>query len=103
MPQKAADCHRSGEICGLAQAGKYATPADARAEAERLADSVWQLAEGLDDADPAVLRELLGQLVARITCRWDTSPMKGGRTRAVFAEGRLQLRDQLQEMLAANE
>jgi DNA invertase Pin-like site-specific DNA recombinase len=72
------------------QAGRVVDP---RAEAVRLADQVWQLGEKLGSADPAVLREVFGQLVGRITCRWDTTTTPSGRTRSTLVEGRVELRD----------
>jgi hypothetical protein len=75
-----------------AEASQAGQVVDARAEAVRLADTVWQLGERLGSADPAVLREVFGQLVSRITCRWDTAT-KSGRTWATLAEGRVELRD----------
>ena len=55
----------------LAQAGKLSGPVDLDAEAERIADRLWELGERLGDSDPAVVREVLRQFVAKITCRWE--------------------------------
>ena len=77
----------------LAQAGQFSTPRDIHREAQRIADRTWELGERLGDADPATLRELLQRTVSRITCRWDTTTTKSGRTRCPLAEGRVELRD----------
>jgi DNA-binding ferritin-like protein (Dps family) len=55
----------------LAQAGKLAGPVDLDAEAERIANQLWEIGERLTDSDPAVLREVLQLFVSRITCRWE--------------------------------
>jgi hypothetical protein len=72
------------------QAGRVVDP---RTEAVRLADQVWALGEKLGSADPAVLREVFGQLVSRITCRWDSTTTPSGRSRSTLVEGRVELRD----------
>jgi len=55
----------------LASAGKFSTPADIDAEAERIVDGLREMVENLDKVDPATLRELFGLLVSRISCRWE--------------------------------
>ena len=49
----------------LDQADKLADPLDLDREAERLADTAMDLGERLTDSDPAVVREVLRQFVAR--------------------------------------
>jgi len=53
----------------LAQADRFTEPGDVDEGAERIVDSLWHLGEGLDHAEPAILREVLQQSVARIVCR----------------------------------
>ena len=65
----------------LDQAGKLADPVDLDREAERLADTALDLGERLTDSDPAVVRQVLRQFVARIECRWKANP---GRKRAHY-------------------
>ncbi len=72
------------------QAGQVADP---HAEAERLADQASELAERLGDADPAVLRDVIGLLVSRIACQWETHRTESGRRRSTLVEGRVELRD----------
>ena len=55
----------------LAQAGKLADAADMDAEAEGIADRLWEIGERLTDTDPAIVRDVLKQFVYRITCRWE--------------------------------
>ena len=59
---------------------------DVDEEAERLADGLWTMAERLDDGDPAVLREILSQAVARIECQWEHQE-QGGRMRYPLVGG----------------
>jgi DNA invertase Pin-like site-specific DNA recombinase len=61
----------------LAEARKLAGPVDLDAEAERIADRLWEVGERLGDSDPAVVREVVRQFVSKITCRWETK--KAGR------------------------
>jgi hypothetical protein len=77
----------------LAQAGRFTTPADVEAEAERVVAKVWGLADALADANPATLRELLAELVYRIDCRFDKIRTPGDRTRCPLIEGWVELRD----------
>ncbi len=65
----------------LDQADKLADPLDLDREAERLADTAMDLGERLTDSDPAVVREVLRQFVAKIECRWKVNP---GRKRAHY-------------------
>jgi hypothetical protein len=76
-----------------AEAAEIGQVTDARAQAARLVDQAWALGEKLGTADPAILREVFGQLVSRITCQWDTTTTPSGRTRAKLVEGRVELRD----------
>ena len=82
----------------LDQAGKLADPVDLDAEAQRLADTALDLGERLTDSDPAIVREVLRQLVARIICRWERR--QGGRgtgsARAKYqlVEGKVELHQQ---------
>lgn len=62
-------------------------------EAERIADTVWELGQRLDTADPGELKETFSQVVAKITCRWDKTETKGGRTRCTLAKGEVEFRD----------
>ena len=77
----------------LAQAGRLTDPVDLDAEAERIADGLWEIGEHLNDSDPAVLREVLRQFVSRITCRWETSKGKS-RSRSRLVGGTVELRAQ---------
>ena len=61
--------------------------------ADEIAGRLWNLAEALDTADPATLRELLREVVYRITCWWDTVQAPSGRKRYVLREGHVELRD----------
>ena len=76
----------------LTQARKMGTPADLEAEAERLADTLAELGEALDDAEPAVLREVLRQFVSRIVCEWEPYQTRGGKPRRRFRRGTVELR-----------
>jgi len=67
--------------------------ADLDAEAERLADGVWRLAEALSTVGPAELRELLRLAVSRIECRWERERTPSGRTRCNLVGGKVLLRD----------
>ena len=77
----------------IVQAGRFTDPVDLDAEAERIADSLWEIGQHLNDSDPAVLREVLHQFVSRITCRWETSKGKS-RTRSRLVGGTVELREQ---------
>ena len=77
----------------ITQAGRLADPVDLDAEVERMADSLWEIGQHLNDSDPAVLREVLRQFVSRITCRWETTQGKL-RTRSRLVGGTVQLREQ---------
>ena len=77
----------------LAQAGRLADPVDLDAEAERIADGLWEIGQHLNDSDPAVLREVLRQFVSRITCRWETRKGKK-RSRSRLIGGTVELREQ---------
>ena len=77
----------------LAQASRFTDPMDLDTEAERMADSLWNMGERLDDSDPAVLREVLRQFVSRVTCRWE--PHQAGKyTRCRLVGGTVELRAQ---------
>jgi DNA invertase Pin-like site-specific DNA recombinase len=77
----------------LAQAGRLTDPLDLDAEAERIADSLSAIGEQLTTEDPAILREVLRQFVARITCRWGYKK-PGKRASYPFLEGKVELRPQ---------
>ena len=82
------DCVRAE----LGRAGRLEQAEDLDAEAERLADEVWNLGEAFADADPAVLRELLQRAVVKITCRWEQTE-KCRRTWCRLVAGTVELRD----------
>ncbi len=75
----------------LDRTGSVASPGDATREAERRVAEVFSLAEVLGRADPATLRGVLRELVARIDCRWEPAP-EGVRAKRVLVEGRVRLR-----------
>jgi site-specific DNA recombinase len=77
----------------IAQAGRLTDPMDLDAEAERIAEGLWEIGQHLNDPDPAVVREVLHQFVERITCRWKTSKGKS-RTRSRLVGGKVELREQ---------
>ncbi|MFB3106063.1 MAG: recombinase family protein [Pseudomonadales bacterium] len=56
---------------------KATEPIDVEAEVERASGKVWTLVEELKDAEPARMRELLGQLVERVELRF--SPHQNGK------------------------
>ena len=76
----------------LAEAGKLTDPVDVDAEAERIADGLWEVGQHLNDGDPATVREVLRQFVSRITCRWERYGKK--RTRSRLIGGTVHLRSQ---------
>jgi DNA invertase Pin-like site-specific DNA recombinase len=79
----------------IVRAGRFADPVDLDSEAERIADGLWEVGQHLNDAEPAVLRELLRQFVSRITCRWETSKSKSkNQTRSRLVGGTVELREQ---------
>lgn len=84
---------RDRVVAELAQAGRSADPIDVDAEAERVTDQLRSLGEHLTDADPAVLREVLNQLVSRIICRFEVVKGKG-QSRSRLIGGRVELRPQ---------
>jgi DNA invertase Pin-like site-specific DNA recombinase len=67
----------------LAEASKLSGPVALDAEAERIADQLWEVGERLTDSDPAVLREVLQLLVYRVTCRWERIGKTQRRSRLV--------------------
>jgi hypothetical protein len=75
----------------LQRAGHLQAVEDFDQEAERLADGLWTMAERLDEGDPAVLREILTQAVARIECQWDHQE-QGGRMRCLLIGGTVEFR-----------
>jgi DNA invertase Pin-like site-specific DNA recombinase len=75
----------------LTQARKMSAPADLDSEAERLADTLAELGETLNHAEPAVLREVLRQFVSRIVCEWEPYQTKGGKPRRRFKRGTVEL------------
>ena len=77
----------------LTQAGRLTDPVDLNSEAERIADTMLDLGNRLNDSDPAVLREVLRQFVSRIDCQWETTQGKS-RTRSRFVKGVVELRSQ---------
>jgi hypothetical protein len=77
----------------IIQAGRITDPMDLDAEAERIADGLWEVGQHLNDSDPAVLREVLHQFVSRVTCRWETSKGKS-RSRSRLVGGTVELREQ---------
>ena len=76
----------------LARMQKLTTPTDLDAEVREIADTLADLGEALDDAEPAVLREVLRQLVSRIVCEWEPYQTKRGNTRHRFKRGTVELR-----------
>jgi len=76
----------------LTQAHRTTTPADVDSEAERIADSLAELGEALDDAEPAILREVLRQFVSRIVCEWEPYRTLRGGTRRRLKRGTVELR-----------
>jgi site-specific DNA recombinase len=76
----------------LAQARKTSAPADLDVEAERLADTLAELGERLNDAEPAVLREVLRQFVSQIVCEWEPYETRAGKPRRRFQRGTVELR-----------
>ena len=79
----------------IVRAGRFTDPVDLDSEAERIADGLWEIGQHLNDAEPAVLREVLRQFVSRITCRWETSKSKSQRqTRCRLVGGTVELREQ---------
>jgi len=81
----------------LAQAGKLSGATDLDAEAERIADRLWEIAERLTDSDPAVLREVLHQFVYRITCQWETTK-RPQKSRSRLIDGTVELWPQVPEL-----
>ena len=73
----------------LIEASKHTDPVDLDAEAERIADGLWEIGQHLNDGDPAIVREVLHQFVSRITCRWERK-----RTRSRLIGGTIELRAQ---------
>ncbi len=76
----------------LTEARKLTIPTDLETEAEELAITLAELAEALDDAEPAVLRDVLRQFVSRIVCEWEPYQTKRGNTRRRFKKGTVELR-----------
>jgi predicted aldo/keto reductase-like oxidoreductase len=76
-----------------AEAAKLSTPLDVDTEAERIADILQDIGQRLTDGDPAVVREVLGQFVSKITCRWEPTGKACPRSRLVG--GRVELRPQV--------
>ena len=76
----------------LAEASKLTAPVDVDAEAERIADGLWEVGQHLNDGDPATVREVLRQFVSRITCRWERYGKKRVRSRLIG--GTVHLRSQ---------
>lgn len=77
----------------LAETRKLTAPADLDAEAQRIADRLWEIGQRLGDSDPAVLREVLRQFVSKITCRWESRKCKS-LTRSHLIGGTVELRPQ---------
>ena len=77
----------------LAEAGKLTAAVDLDAEAERIADRLWEIGERLGDSDPAILREVLRQFVSKITCRWEATDRQK-RLRCRLIGGTVELRPQ---------
>ncbi len=84
----------------LAEAGKLAGPVDLDTEAERIADHLWEVGERLGDSEPAVLRDVLHQFVARIPCRWERYGKRQTHSRLVG--GTVELRPQTPFSTAAS-
>ena len=76
----------------LAEAAKLTTPVDIDAEAERIADNLWQIGQHLKDGDPATVREVIRQFVSKITCQWE--PTGKARPRSRLVGGMVELRPQ---------
>ncbi len=78
----------------LSRIGQHTAPGDAQAEAERIADTMWELGERLSDAEPATLKELFSRMVDRIECRWEQVKLASGRIRNQLIGGQVFLNDQ---------
>jgi len=72
LTEKLSTMKRERDHVGIErQAVEKATePVDVEAEVERASGKVWTLVEELKDAEPARMRELLGQLVERVELRF---------------------------------
>jgi site-specific DNA recombinase len=76
-------------------------PVDLEAEADAVVDKLWTLAEELQNAEPARLRELIRRMVARIDLWFDHVP-KGNRVECPLSRGMIELRpDQISYRLVS--
>jgi site-specific DNA recombinase len=75
----------------LEQLVASAKPVDLEAEADAVVDKLWTLADELQHADPARLRELVRRMVARIDLWFDRVP-KGNRVECPLSRGVIELR-----------
>ncbi len=76
----------------LTQAQKLTAPTDLDTEVKEIVAILSELAEAIDDAEPAVLRQTLRQFVSRIVCEWEPYQTKRGNTRRRFKKGTVELR-----------
>ena len=51
------------------------------------------MGEKLGTANPADLKEHFSRMVTKITCRWEKTKTKGGRTRVKLVKGEVEFRD----------
>jgi hypothetical protein len=75
----------------LQQLEASTAPVDLEAEADAVVDKLWTLAEELQNAEPARLRELIRRMVARIDLWFDHVP-KGNRVECPLSRGMIELR-----------
>ena len=75
----------------LEQLEASVAPMDVEAEADAVVDKLWTLADELQRADPARLRELIRRMVARIDLWLDHVP-KGNRVECPLSRGVIELR-----------
>lgn len=76
--------------CELQQSELAAAPVAVDVEAKRVAAKLWTLADELDKADPARVRELFKQFVSRIDLRFD-HVQRGKRMECPFSKGEITL------------
>jgi len=73
----------------LSRIASYEAPGDVQSEAERIANTMWELGERLSDADPGTLKELFQRMVSRIDCEWTKLPRQNGRTPCKLVGGKV--------------
>ncbi len=66
---------------------------DIEADVKAALDKMWTLADEIDTAEPARLRELIRRMVSRIELYFDTNP-KGNRVERPFSKGFFTLREE---------